>query len=154
MSLYTANLMLHSAVRWLVLALGAACLLRSTLALRTRAAFTAKDAQLGQAFLGAVNIQFVLGLALWLGTSPLPDVARRTGLFTVPASAFFVLVHPLAMVAAVGVFHVGEARQKRPLSDGLRHRTRLVCVAAGLAIVLASIPWPPLAWGRPLWRLP
>lgn len=50
------------------------------------------------------------------------------------------VIHPLAMLAAVAVFHIGLARGRRE-GGGRGWRTVAVMTMASLVIVLAAIPW-------------
>ena len=66
---------------------------------------------------------------------------------------FWIVEHPLGMVVAIALTHIGRARIQRT-PDRARKR-RLLRSFFGLAIVLilASIPWPGLPYGRPWGRM-
>lgn len=50
------------------------------------------------------------------------------------------VIHPLAMLAAVAVFHIGLARGRRE-GGGAGWRTIGIMTAVALVLVLAAIPW-------------
>ncbi|MFM2416471.1 MAG: hypothetical protein RL385_1194 [Pseudomonadota bacterium] len=151
--MYLVNLVGHSFVRWLVLALGFAVVLRSGSALWRGAPFTRADTRLASAFVAAADTQLLLGLGLWFITSPLPDVAFRTGVLHDPSLFFFALAHPSLMTLSLALLHVGRVKLRRTEGDRARHRTWLRYVASAMLLVACAVPWPRIwAFGRPLWR--
>ena len=147
-------LLAHSWLRWLVLALGIALL-----ALSLRAARAAPIGwppaleRLRRGFLAALDAQVLLGVLLYALLSPL----SRTGLSDLgvamgdPVLRFYTIEHLVGMLAGLAVAHVGSARAMK--AEGARRYGRLVVTQAlWLLITLASIPWPGLAYGRPLLR--
>jgi hypothetical protein len=64
---------------------------------------------------------------------------------------FFLLEHPLGMVAAIALAHVGGIRIKRATNDTQRHQTAAIFFGLALVLILLSIPWPGMPAGRPLW---
>ncbi|MFO7548147.1 MAG: hypothetical protein R6X29_04650 [Acidimicrobiia bacterium] len=76
----------------------------------------------------AVDIQIALGIVVWLGTQAWSG------------NAFFGFVHPVAMLAAVGVIHAGLGRARKA-TTGRPHLVVAISYLAGLILVLAGIPW-------------
>lgn len=151
--MYAVVLFSHSWLRWAVLGAG---LLLLTISLRSWARAGAWDERydrLRVAFLRLLDVQFLLGLALYLVLSPLPRVALAD-----PGAAmadgvlrFYGLEHALGMLVAVVVAHGGlDGVVQRPLTERAR-RIALTSLAWAL-ITLASVPWPFLPYGRPLFR--
>jgi hypothetical protein len=95
-----------------------------------------------------MDIQLLLGLALYVGLSPLSR-AMLTG----PGAAmqsrdirFFGMEHPFLMILATIAVHVGKSRaRKHAAASGFR--TGTVWYALSLLLMLAGTPW----W-RPLLR--
>ncbi len=135
---YDAVLAIHSVLRWLVLALGAAAVAGGLAgAARDR---PAPRKRLGSAFVGALDLQLLAGLALYVFLSPV----ARAGI------GYWTFLHPALGVAAVALAHVANVRGRRAAdAAGLRGAAALL----GLALVAAAlaVPWPGLAQGRPLW---
>ena len=106
-------------------------------------------------FAAAADLQFLLGLLLYLEVSPVSRAAVAVGLrasVEQPALLFFGFVHPLLMVVATGAAHVARARARRAPDDAGRFRTLAGGAALWLLLVAAAIPWPGLPYGRPLVR--
>ena len=154
--IYGIALLAHSWLRWLVLALGVGLL---TLALRGwrsgLPAWPTAAEQLCRGFLGALDTQMLLGLALYALLSPLPraGLADLGGAMGDAVVRFYTIEHVIGMVVGIVVAHAGSARAMKAEGAG-RYRTLVTTQALWLLITLASIPWPGLPYGRPLLRGP
>jgi membrane protein DedA with SNARE-associated domain len=103
-----------------------------------------------------VDIQLSLGLWLYFSLSPLPHVFWdnvHAGL-TRPVVRFFGIEHITGMLSAIVLLHIGRVWSRRATSDSQRHRRVWIATLAAALIVLISIPWPWMKYGRPLLRLP
>jgi hypothetical protein len=144
----------HSYMRWAVLALACAVVAATAVGASRKLAWTRVHERVHVALVGATDLQFTLGLLLYLWLSPFVR-----GFFADPGSAmknpvlrFFGLEHVLAMVVAVAVLHVGRTRSKRSAEARLRHRRALVSTLIALLLFAIAVPWPFLPYGRPLVR--
>jgi hypothetical protein len=153
-TLYGAVLFTHSYVRWLVLALAVVVLARAFLGWRRGRAWTAADERWHSAFVGIVDLQFTLGLLLYLWLSPVSWAFFRSAGAALrdPMLRFFGVEHVVGMVVAVTLIHMARDRSRRAASDGLRHRQVWITTLVALAIIAASIPWPVFPYARPLLR--
>lgn len=153
--MYTAVLILHSWLRYAVLALG---LLLLALAVRGARAsdggWSARDERVHKAFLSALDTQFLLGVLLYVWLSPIARAALADfGAAMKDAHLrFFGLEHAATMLIAVAIAHAGRVRSRRK-EGRARHRAVLVTQALWLIATLAAIPWPGLDVGRPLFRM-
>ena len=153
---YGLTLLAHSWVRWVVVVLGVAVLWRRFHA--WRAGDPPRLGQIDQAFIATVDVQLLLGLALYTWLSPLPRTAFSDMGAAMADSVlrFYMVEHLFGMLVAVVAAHVGHARLKAAVGagdTGLKVRAPLVAQAVWLVTTLVSIPWPALAYGRPLARL-
>jgi len=155
MSLHDVVLAMHSLLRWIVLAAGVTVLVRTVVAARNRRPWSEIDTRVLRAFVGAFDVQVLLGLFMYFGTSALgvrmlqhASVAMKT-----PVLRFFAVEHLAGMLVAAIVLHAGTSRARR-LGDSPRRQVRTALVV-GLAftIIFASIPWPFFPYARPLLRL-
>ena len=152
--LYTIPLIAHSYLRWAVLALALIVIARSIPAFLRGREWTKGDERLHQAFVGVVDLQFTLGVWMYLVTSPVSHAffADFGAGVKQPVLRFFGLEHPLGMLIAVALVHIGRTRSKRAADGKLRHRRVWTFTLAALVMMAASIPWPILDAGRPLFR--
>lgn len=154
--MYTFVLFAHSWTRWVLLLLAVAVLFRSLIGLMRGQAFTGLDRTLSLIFFWALNVQFVLGLALYAGLSPVVRAA-----FSDMASAmkdgairFFVAEHFVTAILAIGAGHFGIARAKKMQEDRKKHLFMFIGSSLCLVLMLALIPWPNLPYGRALFFMP
>ena len=154
MTLYHVSLFIHSLLRWVVLFVLLAVLVRAVQGWMTARAWHATDRHLGRFLVASLNVQILLGIALYVFLTTF-----RPALFAdfavgvkEPQQRFFGMEHPLAMLVAVGIVHSGFARARRAASDAARFRRLSLTLSLALVVMLIAIPWPGLRHGRPLAR--
>jgi len=154
MKTYLVVLTVHSYLRWAVLALVLIVLARSLRGWARSREWTRVDDRFHTALVGTVDLQLLLGLALYIFLSPMTSAffADFRNAMKEPALRFFGLEHIAAMVVAIAILHIGRDRSKKAKAPRLRHRRVWVSTLIALLLVAASIPWPFLRYGRPLLR--
>jgi len=152
--MYNAVLLLHSWLRWVVLLTAVIALVKGARGLGGQSRWTATDTTTFRAFVGALDLQFLLGLLLYGVLSPFVRLAMSD-----PAGAmrdgdlrFWLVEHLAGMVIAVVLAHVGSVRIRRAADDGGKHRMATLFAGLALVVVLLSIPWPGMPSARPLFR--
>jgi hypothetical protein len=149
--IYTGVLFTHSWLRWLVLVLGMTVLVKLVRSRRSDASASPLDLHVHRAFVGVLDLQFLLGVLLYGVLSPL----SRAGWMSFGAAMgdttlrFYTVEHVFGMFVAVALAHV--AWNRRSASDEVP-RGVLRLHAGWLLVTVASIPWPFLPYGRPLFR--
>ena len=141
--MYGIVLIIHSWLRWVVLAAGIAAVARGG----------ARDSSTGRWFTTLLDVQMLIGLLLYFVLSPFTTAALGDfgGAMKTPQLRFFAVEHVFGMVIAIALAHVGTAKiKKAPAERG----GKLAMIFYGLALIaiLASIPWPGMPAGRPLFR--
>jgi mono/diheme cytochrome c family protein len=152
--MYALVLFIHSWLRWVVVFAAAWAALRAARGLWAKAPFGERDDKLLRAFVGLVDLQFLIGLSLYLFLSPMVQGAfadMKAAMRSAPLR-FFAIEHITAMLLAVALAHVGRARQRRAGEDVKRWRNALLASAGFLLLVMIGMPWPLLKHGRPLLR--
>lgn len=154
MSLYVVALFVHSYLRWILILVAAGLLVRSLNGWLSARLWMPIDETLHKAVLGLTDLQFLVGLSLYVGLSPLARAFwSHPGLgMKLAPLRFFGVEHAFSMLIAIAVLHVGRARSKRALDVRLRQRVVFVSMMAALVLFLVSTPWPFLPYGRPLLR--
>jgi hypothetical protein len=114
----------HNYLRLLILTLGALGILRALVSLGTRnATFMRVDEVLSQGYTGALDLQVVVGVIL--------------ALMLVGQSEAVQWIHPIIMLPAVFVAHLGRRYQDR--ADRERQKAQLAIYAASLGLVAAGL---------------
>ena len=141
--MYGIVLIIHSWLRWAALAAGVAAVARGG----------AQGSSTGRWFIMLLDIQMLLGLLLYFVLSPFTTAALGDfgAAMKTPQLRFFAVEHVFGMVIGIALAHVGGAKIKKAPAE---RRGKLAMIFYGLALVaiLASIPWPGMTAGRPLFR--
>lgn len=151
---YVTALWLHSYVRWAILLAMVVVVSTSWSALRTQSAWTQRHERWLRALVGLADLQFTIGVLLYLVWSPFAAAFMQSPGTTMKEHTirFFGLEHPTMMIIAVALLHLGRTRSKKMTEARDKHRTVFRWTLAALLVVLTSIPWPGLRHGRPLLR--
>lgn len=149
--MYSALLVLHSILRWVVLVAGVVAAGRGIAGWRGRT-WTPADRLAGLIFMIALDIQLLIGLVLYLFLSPTVSAAfvNIGAAMRDPSLRFFVVEHAFGMLIAITLAHIGSIRIRKAADSTRRHRSAAVFYGLALVIVLLSIPWPGMTAGRPL----
>jgi hypothetical protein len=142
--MYRSILIAHSLGRWLVLVAGATVVLVATARLRSGKPWAPIGPQLDRVFRIAVDVQVLIGAALYLILSPLTTVVLSTTVTRLPSDSdveFFSVVHPAIMMAAFIGVHVSSVLTRRGRSDASRHRRSITFHGVTLLLILSGIPW-------------
>ena len=141
--MYGIVLIIHSWLRWAVLAAGIAAVARGG----------ARDSSTGKWFTILLDVQMLIGLLLYFVLSPFTTAALGDfgGAMRNPQLRFFAVEHTFGMIIGLVLAHIGTAKIKKAPAE---RRGKLALIFYGLALVaiLASIPWPGMPAGRPLFR--
>jgi drug/metabolite transporter (DMT)-like permease len=152
-TVYLAVLTVHSWLRWVALLLGVAATFS---AFRHRADLSERPRgrRWDTFFMLALDLQVLFGLLLYLGLSPVTREAMTDARAVLrdPGVRFWAITHVAMMFVALvavrmgRVFAMGE-RPSRARRDG-----RWICFAIAVVAMVAGVPWPGFANGRPLFR--
>lgn len=141
----------HSLLRWIVILACLWAMLRVWSGFVGRSEWTRKDQMAGLFFTSLLNLQFILGLVLY-GISPVTRAAMTNFAAAMKDSTlrFFAVEHVAGMLLAVVIAQVGYSISKRARTDSAKFlRAAIVYSIAGV-LIIASIPWPFMKYGRPL----
>lgn len=150
--MYTVLVALHSVLRWFVLLAGLYAIVRGVMGWGGKP-WGPGDRVAGRAFVGLLDLQFVIGIALYLIFSPVVGAAMSNigAAMRDPMNRFFLVEHPAGMIIAIALAHVGNVKIRKATDDTRRHRLGAVFFGLSLFLILLSIPWPGTPAGRPLW---
>jgi hypothetical protein len=153
--MYITTLTLHSLLRWAVIFIGLWTIARAFAGMSSRRAWSPTDDSAARWFTIVLDAQVLIGLVLYGLLSPITTQALSDmgAAMRNPAQRFWAVEHVTLMIVAVVLAHIGRARSRRAVSDAARHRSAAIFYTLALLAVLAAIPWPFMADGRPLVRL-
>ena len=148
--MYSFLLHLHSVGRWLVLLLLIVAIFNSMVA--GSRPFIRSDARTGTILVIFADLMFLIGISLWffnskgIGHESLRDHDFKE-IMNSNYLRFYFLEHPLMMLIAIVLLHIGKAQGKKAISDKAKHTRTLIFYGLALLLILISIPWPFRALG-------
>ncbi|MDJ0755440.1 MAG: cytochrome c [Ardenticatenaceae bacterium] len=147
--MYNVTLLLHSYTRWLVILAMVWALGWIWWGRATHREWGKWEDRAGFFFAMAFSLQFVLGVILYFLPAGLAQAAVRDfgEAMGVRELRFFGLEHPLQMIIALGLSHLGWARSRKAVMAKVKYRWAITCYLLATILVLSAIPW----W-RPLFR--
>ena len=113
--LYTLTLSLHNLMRWVVLILAIVAIVRVFMGWFQNRAWTDRDRKIGTYYTIALDIQFLLGLILYIFLSPLTRAffSNLSAGMANPDARFFGFEHVFYMFIAIALAHMGTAFARR-----------------------------------------
>jgi len=120
----------HSGLRWILLIALIATVVNAGMKWKAKGDFKAMDKILAIVTLASAHTIALIGFVVYF-KSPMPA-----------ASNFFAFIHPLAMLLAVVLITVGYSRAKKADKSRAKFRKLMIWYGIGLALIIASIPWP------------
>jgi hypothetical protein len=140
-----ALVLLHSYLRWLLLVLLLASIIKSFSGFRYKKTLSAGDKKLWLFTMISAHVSLLVGLYLVL--------FGRFGVFTfTPAPGtkvmkdnflrFFWVEHPVMMIIAITLITIGRGQVKKPIPDAVKYKKAFWFFLIALLVILAAIPWP------------
>ena len=128
-------LMLHSIVRWLIIAAAALAIIKFTIGWAGNGTFGGMDRGLTSAYSGLLDLQVLLGVVyfVWNGIE-------------VAGFPVYRILHMLVMLIAAGLGHL-PARFKT-LTDKLRFQYSVFAIIGSLILIVIGISILPHGWGQ------
>lgn len=152
--MYIIVLTAHSWIRWAVILVALVAIARAITGVAGRRPWTPADDRAGAWFARALDIQFLLGLALYVALSQITRAAIQDFGSAMSNSSlrFWAVEHPFGMIAAMVLAHIGHKRTRKLTDPASRHKVAAICFVLALLAILISMPWPGTPTGRPLVR--
>lgn len=141
--MYPYVLGLHNIVRWLVLLAGVITVILAWRGWLGKGKWSGMEDRATRAFVGMLDLQFLLGLLLFAVFSPLTRQAFRdmgAAMGDAPVR-YFLVEHPVIMVAAIAVAHIGAAKVKKAGTDAEKFQRASIWFGLSLAAIAGFIPW-------------
>jgi hypothetical protein len=141
--MYTGLLHTHNLFRWLVLLAAVFAIVLALAGWLGKKPWTKKDNIAGLLFTIFVDIQFVIGMILYLFVSPFTKAAFADfgAAMKNQVLRFYAVEHILLMVAALALVHIGRVKAKKEIIAWKKHRTAAIWYGIAFILILAGIPW-------------
>lgn len=141
--MYSTILALHSVIRWIVLILLIAGLIKAFSGWFGRKHYGQSDNKLNLFNMIALDVNVLLGFLLYLVFSPMTKAAFADfgAAMKNPDLRFWAVEHILVMLIALALIHVLRKRLKRDIPDVLKHRKSAIFYLVALVLILSRIPW-------------
>lgn len=152
--MYDAFLIIHSWLRWVVLALALVATVTAFSGWLGKREWTPGQKRIDTFLIISADVQLLVGMVLYVFLSPVThaafshfgDAMKDTQL------RFFAMEHVGLMVLAIIGFHVGHALSKKAELDIAKYKRAAISFGIAVVLLVVGIPWPGLAVGRPLLR--
>lgn len=151
--MYSFGLFVHSWGRWLVLICMVILLVKSYRGWLTGEERDKKFDSTRLITMIVFDLQVTLGIYLYC-ISPLVKTALKSGadMMSDAQLRFVAVEHMTAMIVALIIFHVGNVMVKKASDSKVAFKRMAITITIVFLIVIASIPWPFLPYGRVLFR--
>jgi hypothetical protein len=146
---YPHLLAFHGMLRWFVLVAAVAAIVVAASGWSGRKPAGPALRRFSLLFVALMDLEFLLGLVLYFGASPLVRMAfqNMSAAMKDHELRFFTVEHTTYMLLAVVCAHVGAALSRKGRTDLMKYRGAMISYCLSLLLVIAGIPW----W-RPLLR--
>jgi len=141
--MYNGLLHAHSGFRWLALI---SLLLTIVLAISGwsgKKEWKKSDSTAGLIMMIIMDLQFLIGLILYVFVSPLTKMAFQNFGAAMQNTdlRFFAVEHLLIMLIALALIHIGRSRTKKDIPGWKKHRIATIFYSLALLLIIAGIPW-------------
>lgn len=148
---YNVALAVHSIVRYLILIAMLYCVFNSWKGWKKNIQFTKRPALLTMT-LADIQLLFGLYLAVINIMNLTYNLDRPRRILKAPFEVrFTILEHPVMMILAIALIHIGYAKSKRAATDAGKYKMIFIFYLIALLIILAAIPWPMMNTGGNWW---
>jgi hypothetical protein len=142
---------LHSYLRWILLVLLLASIVKSLAGLNGKKALTAGDKKLWLFTMISAHTTLLIGLILLLfGRFGVTNLPAGISVMKDSFYRFYLVEHPLLMIIAIVFITIGRGQAKKSIPDAVKYKKAFWFFVVALILILAAIPWPSREIGRPL----
>ncbi len=151
--MYEVILFIHSWLRWIVTFFLILVFIRALSGWFRQTHFLKSDKIFGGILIGFTHLQFVIGLILYFGLSPITNAAMNNmgSAMKNLALRFWAVEHIAMMIIFVILVQLGRTLSKRANNDLKKHKLITIFTGIALLVLIAGMPWPSRKEiGRPL----
>jgi uncharacterized membrane protein len=142
--MYNGLLHAHSGLRWVVLVLLIAALVKAFSGWKGQRSYEKSDRLTALFALIFTHIQLLIGFALYFMS---PKVKFADGMMQSSLFRFYTVEHLITMLLGIVLITIGFSTAKRAVDAVQKHKKIAVFYGIGLLLILVGIPWPFRALG-------
>jgi len=130
---------LHSFIRWILLVLLIAAILKSFQGMQSKRAYTASDNKISLFLLISAHVQLLVGILLYFIS---PFVVFTADTMKNDVSRYFTMEHSVMMIIAIALITIGRIASRKAATDEAKFKKAFTFFLIALLVILAAIPWP------------
>ena len=138
-------LLLHSILRWVILFLLVAAIVKSYNGMSSGRSFSEGDRKVSLFLMISAHTTLLIGLYLYFfGAWGFASI-RNLGFGEVmknKAARFYAVEHIFGMLVAIVLITIGRGVAKKSIPDLAKHKRTFWYFLVALVIILATVPWP------------
>lgn len=138
-------LLLHSILRWVILFLLVAAIVKSYNGMSSGRSFSEGDRKVSLFLMISAHTTLLLGLVLWFFGAFGLSLVEDNGMGVVMKNAvmrYWVVEHFVGMLIAIVLITIGRGVAKKSIPDGAKFKRAFWLFLVALIIILATVPWP------------
>jgi hypothetical protein len=141
--MYTFLLFLHSWLRWILLLLAVAVIVRSFYGWMSNRYFTGTDNRSTVYLVALFHLQLIIGLILYFFLSPITTGAFQDFGMAMKYGAirYWAVEHIFIMILSIAIAQIGRIQIKKTHSDRAKFRNSAIYFTLALVLILSRIPW-------------
>lgn len=141
--MYSGFLQFHDILRWVVLLALIITLVKYLSGWLGGHTWQKSDNLLSIVFTSIMDVQLLIGLALYFFLSPLTKIAfSDMGAAMKNADLrFYAVEHIFLMLSAVVLVHIGRAKSKKATYDVSKFKIALIYFSIAFLLIIIGIPW-------------
>jgi hypothetical protein len=128
---------IHSLLRWVVLLLLLATIVKSLNGMITKRSFTNSDNKISLFMMISAHTQLLIGILLYF-VSPFVQFGNMKD----PEARFFTVEHSSMMILAIVFITLARILSKKATTDNAKFKKLFTFSLIALIIIFAAIPWP------------
>ena len=137
----TNILFFHSILRYFILLFMVIVILQSLSGMLLKRSFRANDRVAALLLMILCDLQLLAGLMVYMTGGWISRMGAPGAMKDHP-TRFFAMEHPLMMLIAIILVHIGYSAAKKNTANERKFRFLFWCTTVALFLVLVMIPWP------------
>ena len=116
---------------------------KSLMGMVNKSTYLSSDKTLTAVMVGSIQVQFLIGLVLYIFLSPITEAAFADfgAAMKNKELRYFAVEHIFAMLVGVALAEIGKSKAKKATEDVRKFKTQLIFFSIALVVMLSRIPF-------------